>query len=111
MNTLARSTITASLRRLVTATTATSAVRSVSVRALSTRVIAHNGTTAGCGCGCGSRIHNSVSNALTTSLGATRGMKVRSALKLMCDGCMFVRRRGKLFVICSKNQKHKQRQG
>ena len=35
-------------------------------------------------------------------------MKVRSSIKLYCDGCSFVRRKGKLRVICSKDQKHKQ---
>lgn len=40
-----------------------------------------------------------------------RTMKVRSSVKKMCDGCSTVRRRGKLFVTCSKNKKHKQRQG
>ncbi|KAJ1913934.1 hypothetical protein H4219_004997 [Mycoemilia scoparia] len=40
-----------------------------------------------------------------------RGMKVRSSVKLMCEGCSFVRRRGRLFVICNKDPKHKQRQG
>ncbi|OAC98426.1 hypothetical protein MUCCIDRAFT_115337 [Mucor lusitanicus CBS 277.49] len=34
-----------------------------------------------------------------------------SMLTLMCDGCSTVRRRGKLFVTCNKNKKHKQRQG
>mmetsp|Transcript_22442 Transcript_22442/g.31201 ORF Transcript_22442/g.31201 Transcript_22442/m.31201 type:complete len:96 (-) Transcript_22442:135-422(-) len=38
-------------------------------------------------------------------------MKVRSALKKMCDHCVFVRRRGHLFVVCKQNPKHKQRQG
>lgn len=40
-----------------------------------------------------------------------RTMKVRSSVKKLCDGCTTVRRRGKLFVTCSKNKKHKQRQG
>ncbi|SAM07481.1 hypothetical protein [Absidia glauca] len=40
-----------------------------------------------------------------------RTMKVRSSVKKLCDGCTSVRRRGKLFVVCSKNKKHKQRQG
>ncbi|PWN39681.1 hypothetical protein IE81DRAFT_326277 [Ceraceosorus guamensis] len=40
-----------------------------------------------------------------------RGMKVRSSVKKMCDGCAVVRRKGKLYVICSKDPKHKQRQG
>ncbi|KAJ2793453.1 hypothetical protein H4R21_005891 [Coemansia helicoidea] len=42
---------------------------------------------------------------------AARGMKVRSSVKLMCDGCCFVRRRGRLFVVCKNDPKHKQRQG
>ncbi|KAF3909535.1 hypothetical protein AA313_de0204650 [Arthrobotrys entomopaga] len=40
-----------------------------------------------------------------------RGMKVRSAVKKMCTGCKSVRRKGYLYIICSKDQKHKQRQG
>ncbi|ELU43091.1 ribosomal l36 domain-containing protein [Rhizoctonia solani AG-1 IA] len=42
---------------------------------------------------------------------ATRGMKVRSSIKLFCDGCSIVRRKGYLYVICSKNGKHKQTRG
>mmetsp|Transcript_9570 Transcript_9570/g.27136 ORF Transcript_9570/g.27136 Transcript_9570/m.27136 type:complete len:93 (-) Transcript_9570:285-563(-) len=38
-------------------------------------------------------------------------MKVRSAVKLMCPSCFFVRRGKKLFVRCKKVPKHKQRQG
>ncbi|KAF8905563.1 ribosomal protein L36-domain-containing protein [Gymnopilus junonius] len=41
----------------------------------------------------------------------SRGMKVRSSVKLMCDGCNVVRRKGRVYVVCSKNPKHKQRQG
>ncbi|GAA5931451.1 hypothetical protein JCM1841_001672 [Sporobolomyces salmonicolor] len=37
-----------------------------------------------------------------------RGMKVRSSIKTYCDGCSVVRRKGTLFVICSKDPKHKQ---
>ncbi|ESK86642.1 ribosomal protein l36 containing protein [Moniliophthora roreri MCA 2997] len=40
-----------------------------------------------------------------------RGMKVRSSVKPMCDGCSVVRRKGRVYVVCSKNPKHKQRQG
>ncbi|KAG2369337.1 ribosomal protein L36-domain-containing protein [Suillus spraguei] len=40
-----------------------------------------------------------------------RGMKVRSSVKVMCDGCSVVKRKGKVYVVCSKNPKHKQRQG
>ena len=38
-------------------------------------------------------------------------MKVRASVRLMCDSCRFVRRKGRLYVICKKSPKHKQRQG
>jgi ribosomal protein L36 len=38
-------------------------------------------------------------------------MKVRASVKRLCKNCKTVRRRGVLFVTCSKNPKHKQRQG
>jgi large subunit ribosomal protein L36 len=40
-----------------------------------------------------------------------RGMKVRSSVKKLCDGCKSVRRKkGRyVYIICSKNPKHKQR--
>jgi len=37
-----------------------------------------------------------------------RGMKVRSSVKRLCNHCALVRRKGRLYVICSKNAKHKQ---
>ncbi|KAI7865337.1 ribosomal protein L36-domain-containing protein [Spinellus fusiger] len=52
--------------------------------------------------------HQTVPSPLLTLV---RTMKVRSSVKKLCDGCSTVRRRGKLFVTCSKNKKHKQRQG
>ncbi|KAI6047658.1 ribosomal protein L36-domain-containing protein [Pisolithus marmoratus] len=39
---------------------------------------------------------------------STRGMKVRSSVKVMCDGCSIVIRKGRVYVVCSKNPKHKQ---
>jgi large subunit ribosomal protein L36 len=38
-------------------------------------------------------------------------VKVRASVKPMCNGCKVIRRRGIVRVICSKNPKHKQRQG
>eukprot|EP01006_Ploeotia_vitrea_P057757 TRINITY_DN68220_c0_g1_i1.p2 TRINITY_DN68220_c0_g1~~TRINITY_DN68220_c0_g1_i1.p2 ORF type:complete len:110 (-),score=40.34 TRINITY_DN68220_c0_g1_i1:58-387(-) len=38
-------------------------------------------------------------------------MKVRAAVKRMCQACQVVRRRGRVFVICKRDPKHKQRQG
>lgn len=36
-------------------------------------------------------------------------MKVRASIRKICINCRFVRRKGKVFIIC-KNPKHKQRQ-
>ncbi|KAG8804757.1 hypothetical protein FRC16_000011 [Serendipita sp. 398] len=41
----------------------------------------------------------------------TRGMKVRSAVRKFCESCSVVKRKGRVYVICSANPKHKQRQG
>ncbi|KAK8133225.1 hypothetical protein PG999_001398 [Apiospora kogelbergensis] len=47
----------------------------------------------------------------------TRGMKVHSSVKKRCEHCKVVRRktnkrhRGYLYIICSSNPRHKQRQG
>ena len=38
-------------------------------------------------------------------------MKVQTSVKKICEGCKIIRRRGVVRVICSKNPKHKQRQG
>jgi large subunit ribosomal protein L36 len=45
------------------------------------------------------------------SVQQVRGMKVRSSVKKLCDGCKSVRRKGGkyVYIICSKNPKHKQR--
>lgn len=37
-------------------------------------------------------------------------MKVRASVKKLCKNCKIVRRRGRVYVICS-NPRHKQRQG
>ncbi|KAF9356913.1 hypothetical protein BGX26_004545 [Mortierella sp. AD094] len=58
------------------------------------------------------QIQSNAASALPSSgFGATRGMKVRASVKKICEGCSSVKRRGRVFIICSKNQKHKQRQG
>ncbi|KAL4522662.1 hypothetical protein Ndes2526B_g00993 [Nannochloris sp. 'desiccata'] len=38
-------------------------------------------------------------------------MKVKASIKKLCDACKIVRRRGRLYVVCKENPKHKQRQG
>ncbi|GAA5836464.1 hypothetical protein JCM9279_000399 [Rhodotorula babjevae] len=40
-----------------------------------------------------------------------RTMKVKSSVKIYCSGCQSVRRKGTVFILCSLNPKHKQRQG
>lgn len=37
-------------------------------------------------------------------------MKVKASVKKLCKNCKIVRRRGRVYVICS-NPRHKQRQG
>jgi len=36
---------------------------------------------------------------------------VGSAVRLLCKSCQLVRRKGRLYVICKANPRHKQRQG
>jgi large subunit ribosomal protein L36 len=38
-------------------------------------------------------------------------MKVRASVKKICEHCKIVRRKGVIRVICSRNPRHKQRQG
>jgi large subunit ribosomal protein L36 len=38
-------------------------------------------------------------------------MKVRPSVKRICDQCKLIRRHGRVMVICSKDPRHKQRQG
>ena len=38
-------------------------------------------------------------------------MKVKASVKKICRNCKIVRRKGVLYVICSVDPKHKQRQG
>lgn len=38
-------------------------------------------------------------------------MKVKTSIKKRSDDCQIIRRKGRLYVICKKNPKFKQRQG
>lgn len=40
-----------------------------------------------------------------------RGFKSKSAIKKFCKDCYIVRRKGRVYVYCKSNGKHKQRQG
>lgn len=38
-------------------------------------------------------------------------MKVKTSVKTMCDDCRIIKRKQVVRVICSRNPRHKQRQG
>ncbi|KAJ4766561.1 Ribosomal protein [Rhynchospora pubera] len=38
-------------------------------------------------------------------------MKVRSSVKKLCEFCRTVKRRGRVYILCKAERKHKQRQG
>lgn len=38
-------------------------------------------------------------------------MKVRSSVKKMCEFCRNVKRRGRVYILCTANPNHRQRQG
>jgi large subunit ribosomal protein L36 len=38
-------------------------------------------------------------------------MKVKTSVKTMCDNCRIIKRKRVVRVICSRNPRHKQRQG
>lgn len=38
-------------------------------------------------------------------------MKVRASVKVICRNCKVIKRKGVVRVICSKDPRHKQRQG
>ncbi len=52
--------------------------------------------------------HHALSAAPSANVVLARGMKVRASVKVMCDGCSVVKRKGRVYIICSKNPKHKQ---
>ncbi|KAH9325838.1 hypothetical protein KI387_006016, partial [Taxus chinensis] len=59
-------------------------------------------------------LNRRVSSGFLYSLGLLLSgyvMKVRASVKKLCEFCRSVRRRGKVYILCSSNPKHKQRQG
>lgn len=48
---------------------------------------------------------------LTPMLSLRRTFKTKSAVKKFCKDCYIVRRKGRIYVYCKSNGKHKQRQG
>ncbi|MCA9912151.1 MAG: 50S ribosomal protein L36 [Anaerolineae bacterium] len=38
-------------------------------------------------------------------------MKVSTSIKKRCSACRVIKRKGRVMIICSKNPKHKQKQG
>ena len=63
---------------------------------------------------CAGAVHKELSGAallLPLAAPATRAMKIKSAVKRLCEHCYMVRRGKTLYVRCTKNPRHKQRQG
>ncbi|CAH6722469.1 54S ribosomal protein Rtc6p, mitochondrial [[Candida] jaroonii] len=55
---------------------------------------------------------NAISNASKAlSIGGLRTFKVRTSVKKFCKDCYMVKRKGRVYVYCKSNGKHKQRQG
>ncbi|KAI0735124.1 ribosomal protein L36-domain-containing protein [Earliella scabrosa] len=52
--------------------------------------------------------HHALSAQPAANVVLARGMKVRASVKVMCDGCSVVKRKGRIYIVCSKNPKHKQ---
>ncbi|KAM3121144.1 hypothetical protein RJF_0835 [Candidozyma auris] len=48
---------------------------------------------------------------LTGAFSALRTLKTRTSVKKFCKDCYMVRRKGRVYVYCKSNGKHKQRQG
>lgn len=46
-----------------------------------------------------------------TNDGGDVEVKVRSSVKPICEHCKVIRRKGVVRIICSRDPKHKQRQG
>ena len=38
-------------------------------------------------------------------------MKVKTSIKIICNDCRIIKRKGVVRVVCQKEPKHKQRQG
>ena len=51
-----------------------------------------------------------LSSSATNGFGGSR-VKVRSSVKPICEHCKVILRKGVVRIICSRNPKHKQRQG
>ncbi|CAK7894440.1 54S ribosomal protein Rtc6p, mitochondrial [[Candida] anglica] len=49
--------------------------------------------------------------SLARPLETIRTFKVRTAVKKICKDCYMVKRKGRMYVYCKSNGKHKQRQG
>jgi large subunit ribosomal protein L36 len=55
--------------------------------------------------------HADYTTKLCRKRSGDRIVKVRSSVKPICEHCKVIRRRRVVRIICSRNPKHKQRQG
>ena len=53
---------------------------------------------------------NQLPRIALTQFNPIRTFKVKTSVKKMCKECYMVRRKGKVYVYCKANGKHKQRQ-
>ncbi|CAJ2500154.1 Uu.00g030070.m01.CDS01 [Anthostomella pinea] len=122
---MAYSSLVSSLRALSLRMTTTRILPRQTVRCLSQSVLAPKTalrpttmTMAVAGADTGAMANNTAAmTKVVVARQQTRGMKVHSSVKRRCEHCKVVRRkagrrhRGYLYIICSANPRHKQRQG
>jgi large subunit ribosomal protein L36 len=49
-------------------------------------------------------------NVQPSLFNVARSYKIRTAVKKFCSECYIARRKGRVYVLCKANQKHKQKQ-
>ncbi|KAI0377570.1 50s ribosomal protein l36 [Hypomontagnella monticulosa] len=108
---MASSSLVSSLRALSLRTAPAVLRTQQPVRSISQTILAPSTSTRPTAISATARIAQSIAHQ------QTRGMKVHSSVKKRCEHCKVVRRksgkrhRGYIYIICSANPRHKQRQG
>lgn len=54
--------------------------------------------------------HNHIMMPSSFMTSMTRSYKIRTAVKKFCADCYIARRKGRVYVLCKSNPKHKQKQ-
>ena len=58
----------------------------------------------------GTQRHRACAQSLGPGIGTESAMKVRASVKVICEKCKVIKRKGVIRIVC-ENPKHKQRQG